>query len=178
MNSDKTTGVNKRKLYLGIGFLVVAIICLALIFVLPDKQVEKKDQVSKEKYVFTQQGMASFFDKEGKQKCRFIIEIADTPEKQKQGLMYRESMYDYQAMLFVNDKADNQSFWMKNTYLPLDIIFIGSDSTIVSISENTTPFSEEKLLSEGPAQFVMEVNAGQASVNNLKKGDKFIWKKG
>jgi uncharacterized protein len=169
--------VNKKKLYLGIFFLLCAIVAVIFVFVLPDKPAKVAEQpvVKKDSLAFVKEGTATFYSKNKTAKCTFDVEIADTPERQKQGLMFRESMYDKQGMLFPNDTAKIQTFWMKNTYLPLDIIFIGADSTIVSISEYTTPFSEQTLSSEGPAQFVLEINAGQSRVFDLIKGDKFSW---
>ncbi len=172
--------VNKGKLYLGILFLILAMVAVLVVVILPDKPTKKAEPTKQEavnKLAFVKEGSASFFAKDGKMKSTFDIEIADTPERQKQGLMYRESMYDTQAMLFPYDNPSNQSFWMKNTYLPLDIIFIGADSTIMTIAENTTPFSEETISSQGLALSVLEINAGLSKKLNLAKGDKFNWKK-
>ena len=88
------------------------------------------------------------------------VEIADTPAKRNFGLMYRNSLPDRQGMLFLFPSEGPLSFWMKNTPLPLDIIYINAARTIVDIAANTTPFSETPLPSHGSAQFVLEVNAG------------------
>lgn len=88
------------------------------------------------------------------------VEIADTPGKRSFGLMYRRDLPEHQGMLFLFPREAPLSFWMKNTPLPLDIIYINAARTIVSIAANTTPFSERPLPSGSPAQFVLEVNAG------------------
>ena len=88
------------------------------------------------------------------------VEIADTPAKRSFGLMYRNSLPERQGMLFLFPSEGPLAFWMKNTPLPLDIIYINAARVIVGIAANTTPFSEEPLPSNGPAQFVLEVNAG------------------
>lgn len=88
------------------------------------------------------------------------VEIADTPQKRSFGLMYRKDLPQSHGMLFLFPREAPLSFWMKNTPLPLDIIYINAARTVVSIAANTTPFSEEPLPSAGPAQFVLEVNAG------------------
>jgi uncharacterized membrane protein (UPF0127 family) len=164
----------KKQLYLGILFLVLAMIATLIVILMPkDKPKVQADETHK----FTKQGVAMFYNKDGSEKCRFEIEIADTEEKQKTGLMYRDSMAAIQAMLFTFAKPETQRFWMKNTYLPLDIIYISSDSVIVSIGENTKPFSEETVDSNGLAQYVLEVNAGLSKKLNLQAGDKFSWKK-
>jgi len=164
----------KRQIYLGLLFLLLAIIAAITIVILPDTPAK---QTPKEDFAFTKEGSAFFYNKDGSQKCRFDIEIAETPESQKQGLMYRDTMAVSQAMLFPYTKPDNLTFWMKNTYLPLDIIFIGADSLIASISANTVPFSEETVSSKAPAQYVLEINAGLAQKLKLTTGDKFSWTK-
>lgn len=88
------------------------------------------------------------------------VEIVATPEKRSFGLMYRKDLPEAHGMLFLFPREQPLSFWMKNTPLPLDIIFINSAHTIVNVAANTKPFSEEPLHSGLPAQFVLEVNAG------------------
>lgn len=174
IESAPSQPIIKNKLYLGIFFLFIAVIALILIFVLPDK---KTNNESNEQYTFTKEGTAYISSQEGIVKCRFDIEIADTPERLSTGLMYRDSMSVNQAMLFVFDKSEQRSFWMKNTYLPLDIVYISKDSTIVSVSENTTPFSEQTVMSKGPALYVLEINAGLYKQYGLETGDKFYWQR-
>src|SRR5262249_30583791 len=81
------------------------------------------------------------------------VEIAETQQKRSFGLMYRRDLPESHGMLFIFLREEPLSFWMKNTPLPLDIIFINADHTIVSIASNTTPFSEKPLPSGSPAQF-------------------------
>jgi uncharacterized membrane protein (UPF0127 family) len=104
---------------------------------------------------------------------RFAIEIADTPDERAQGLMFRETMAADAGMLF-DYGFDQQgvAFWMKNTPLPLDMIFIRSDGTITQIAADTTPFSLEPVPSVLPVRFVLEVNAGTAKRLGLKPGDR------
>ncbi|MBI3250060.1 MAG: DUF192 domain-containing protein [Deltaproteobacteria bacterium] len=101
---------------------------------------------------------------------RVAVEIADTPTKRNFGLMYRRDLSAVQGMLFLFPREEPQSFWMRNTPLPLDIIFISAARTIVSITANTTPFSETPLPSDGPAQFVLEVNAGFCQQHGIAVG--------
>jgi hypothetical protein len=163
------------KFNVGIGFLVIAAVATILIMVLPDSGKQSSEENLS--YEFVKHGTAAFFDKDGIEICSFDIEIADTAETMSTGLMYRDSLAVNQAMLFLYEKPDILSFWMKNTYLPLDIIFIGPDSTIVSIGKETTPFSEASVVSKGPSQYVLEVNAGISDKFNLNIGDKFSWKR-
>lgn len=100
------------------------------------------------------------------------IEIADTDYDVQTGLMYRDSMKDNQAMLFVFPTSTLRSFYMKNTKIPLDIIFLDGQKQIVSFKENAVPFDENGLKSEVPAQFVLEINAGLAEKWLLEVGDR------
>jgi hypothetical protein len=103
------------------------------------------------------------------------IEIAYDEASITQGLMYRESMADDQGMLFLMGDEQPRSFWMLNTYITLDIIFVGADQRIVKIRENTTPKSTEQVLSIVPAAYVLEVNAGYAKTHGLQEGDRLAW---
>ena len=100
------------------------------------------------------------------------VELADTPEKRALGLMYRRDLPELHGMLFLFPRQEPQSFWMKNTPLPLDIIFIDVTRTIVSIAPNTTPFSEKLIPSDKPAQFVLEVNGGFCQRHGVAIGDR------
>jgi uncharacterized membrane protein (UPF0127 family) len=103
---------------------------------------------------------------------RVSVEIADTNEKRSLGLMYRRELPELHGMLFLFPRQGPQSFWMKNTPLPLDIIFIDTSLTIVSIARNTTPYSEKQLLSDKPVQFVLEVNGGFCQRYGIAVGDR------
>jgi uncharacterized membrane protein (UPF0127 family) len=100
------------------------------------------------------------------------VEIAETPQKRSFGLMYRKELPEMSGMLFLFPREEPLSFWMKNTILPLDIIFINTAHTIVGIARNTTPFSEKPLPSGGPAQFVLEVNGGFCQRHGVAVGDR------
>ena len=102
---------------------------------------------------------------------RVQVELANTPEKRHYGLMYRKDMPEDHGMLFLFPKQTPQSFWMKNTVLSLDIVYINSARTIVHIAAHTTPFSETPIPSGQPAQFVLEVNAGFCERHGIASGD-------
>jgi len=122
---------------------------------------------------FKKEGELKFLDgKTDKLISKIDIEVAQTPDEEQQGLMFRRSMADSLGMLFIFDVEEQQSFWMKNTYISLDIIYVGANKEIVSIAADCKPLSEESLPSEGPAKFVVEVNGGYAAKQGLKKGDK------
>jgi uncharacterized membrane protein (UPF0127 family) len=122
---------------------------------------------------FKKEGELKFIDgKTDKLLSKIDIEVALTPDEEQQGLMYRHSMADSLGMLFVFDVEEQQSFWMKNTYIPLDIIYVNAKKEIVSISANCKTLSEDAIPSVGKAMYVVEVIGGYAAQKGLKAGDK------
>jgi uncharacterized protein len=122
---------------------------------------------------FKKEGNLSFVDgKSNKVISKLDIEVAQTPEETQQGLMYRRSMLDTCGMIFIFNEEEEQSFWMKNTYIPLDIIYVSAKKGIVSIAADCRPLSEESIPSKGKARYVVEVNGGYAAKQGLKPGDK------
>ena len=99
-------------------------------------------------------------------------QVAQTTEQRMTGLMFRKEMPQQEGMLFVFEQPSRQCFWMKNTLLPLDMIFIKPDGTILSIAERTVPMTETPVPSHGSAKAVLEVNGGTASRLGIKPGDK------
>jgi uncharacterized membrane protein (UPF0127 family) len=102
---------------------------------------------------------------------RLDTELALTPAEQARGLMHRESLPRLGSMLFVFPTARERGFWMRNTLIPLDIIFLDDAGTITRIHENARPLDETLIPSEGPARAVLEVNAGVAAELGLAPGD-------
>jgi uncharacterized protein len=128
--------------------------------------------------VFTKEGELYFLSKVNNDTLRSIdIELATTDREREKGLMDRKSMTDSQGMLFIFPVAQEQSFWMKNTYISLDIIFIDEQKEIVSVQKNTTPLSEESLPSFKEAQYVLEVNAGFYDKYHISYGDRISFRK-
>ena len=104
------------------------------------------------------------------------VEVAKTPEEISRGLMWREYLDEYSGMLFIFQGEAPRNFWMKNTLINLDIIFISKDKKIISIAENVIPCSDYTTecplyKSEAPAQYVVEVNGGFCKEHNIEKGD-------
>lgn len=102
----------------------------------------------------------------------FAVEMAQTDAERSQGLMYRRSLPHGRGMLFDFKREEPVAFWMRNTYVSLDMIFIRSDGTILNIAENTTPESEALVPSAGPVRAVLEVVAGTSKRLGIKAGDK------
>lgn len=107
--------------------------------------------------------------------AKLDIEIADDDYQTQTGLMYRHSMPANQAMLFVFPDEQRRSFYMKNTEIPLDIIYLNSKKEIVSIQRNAKPYDETSLPSETVSQYVLEVNAGLSDTWKLEKGDRIVF---
>ena len=126
-------------------------------------------------YDFVKQGVLQFLSPKQDFRSAIDIEIAQDDSKRQLGLMYRDKLAENQGMLFVFEGDDTRSFWMKNTVLPLDMIFVNSHSQIVTIHKNTTPYSEQSYTSTKPAQYVVEVNAGYADRHKISVGDHIAW---
>ena len=102
----------------------------------------------------------------------FQVEVMRTPAEQAKGLMFRRYMPDDRGMLFDFGRADIVQMWMKNTYIPLDMVFVGADGRVVSIAADTEPLSERTISSGAPATGVVELNAGAAARIGLAVGDR------
>ncbi|WP_295558405.1 DUF192 domain-containing protein [uncultured Hyphomicrobium sp.] len=100
------------------------------------------------------------------------VEVAATPEKQAYGLMYRTSLPETKGMLFPHKQPTELTMWMRNTYIPLDMVFIRADGTVHRIEARTEPLSERVIASEGPVTAVLEIAGGAAERMGLKPGDK------
>lgn len=107
----------------------------------------------------------------GGKKIAFKVELADTPEAQAKGLMFRTELGDFEGMIFPADVPQAKAFWMKNTPLSLDIIFIGTDGRVQNIAADTKPYSLDSVKSDGIASAVLELRAGRAKALGIVPGD-------
>ena len=103
----------------------------------------------------------------------FSLEIADTEAQREKGLMFRTSLAPDAGMLFDYHKEQQASFWMQNTLIPLDMVFIGADGIVKTIHVNARPMDTTPIPSEVPIRFVLEIAGGRAEEIGLKVGDKF-----
>jgi len=101
---------------------------------------------------------------------RFNVEVARTPEEQARGLMYVESMPSSAGMLFAYPTPRNVSFWMRNTLIPLDMIFIDVTGTVARVHANAVPLDETPIPSEGRVSGVLEINGGLAARIGIAPG--------
>ena len=110
----------------------------------------------------------------------YVLEVADEPDEREKGLMHRRNLPRNRGMVFVFEKSEIRSFWMKNTYVPLDIIFLNSSKHVTNIErarpEPWTPEDKlERYTSEKPAKYVIEVSAGSADSIGVSKGTEVRW---
>ena len=106
----------------------------------------------------------------------YLVEIADTAEKTQQGLMWRKSMPKNQGMLFVFPYPSIIKMWMKNTYIPLDMIFFNAQNEVICLRENALPLDESIISCPYPASKVLELNAGEIKARNIRLGDILLLK--
>lgn len=111
----------------------------------------------------------------GAERLPFRVELAASDAAQSKGLMFRTELGDNEGMLFPSAAPEPRSFWMKNTPLSLDIIFVGPDGRIINIAANTVPYSFDSVRSKAPASAVLELRAGRAAQLGIVPGDRVIW---
>lgn len=157
-----------------IGFLLLlAGIGFGIYYFFSDRQTPAPniEQVSAEPQ-FVNEGELGFISQGNKDTLAVIdIEIADNDKDRAQGLMYRSSLPDSTGMLFVFDRAAEQTFWMKNTKISIDIMYIDANKKIVTIYKHQMPYSKNPIPSMKPAQYVLEVNAGFSDFHKISEGD-------
>jgi uncharacterized protein len=105
----------------------------------------------------------------------FTVEVARSPDQQSQGLMYRNALGSDEGMIFPFQFPRPASFWMRNTLIPLDMIFIRADGTIARVAANTTPLSEDSVTSGEPVAAVLEIKGGRSAELGIAEGDRVTW---
>ena len=106
---------------------------------------------------------------------KFRVEVASTPQQQSKGLMFRTALGADEGMLFVQNPPRRTAFWMRNTVIPLDIIYIGPDHRVLNIAANAVPYDETPLPAAGPSSGVLELNGGRAAQLGIVPGDRVEW---
>lgn len=153
---------------------VIIIFSLALFFNCKEEKPKKtKDKIA---VSFKKEGTLKLKKAENDSIIKTLdIEIADNDYETQTGLMYRTELGKNQGMLFIFPNTDYRSFYMKNTKIPLDIIYIGEDKSIVSFQKNAKPLDETSLPSNALAKYVLEINAGLSDQWQLAVGDKITF---
>jgi uncharacterized membrane protein (UPF0127 family) len=118
--------------------------------------------------------MKSISTGQGDDKIEWVIELASDDASRSKGLMFRKSMQALHGMLFRFEAMRPVSMWMKNTFIPLDMIFMDEQGSVTHIHLGAVPHSLDIISSNGPAKFVLEINAGEAEKQGLRVGQKFL----
>lgn len=112
----------------------------------------------------------------GRYAChRFDIYLAVSPPQQRRGLMFVRDLPAHTGMLFVYGDENYRSMWMRNTYIPLDMVFARRDGSITNIARDTVPLSEQSVVSSEPATFVLELNAGTTVRLSIDEDSRLLW---
>jgi uncharacterized membrane protein (UPF0127 family) len=161
--------------FVALGIILISAAAWLFIFSKRAQPVSTPQQTQSEH--FRRDGMLKIMGPDGTVKQTLDIEIVQREDEQMQGMMGRTYMAQNHAMLFVYDIDEERSFWMANTPLPLDIIYINGSNEIIRIHSRTTPYSEQSYESGKPARFVLETNGGYCDRNGVTEGDKIEWKR-
>ncbi len=150
---------------------------LALLFALAACRADTPAPPPAADIPFRPEGTVTFFRATGEPITRIAVEIAATDSARQRGLMERKTLPEKAGMLFLMDREEVQSFWMYNTPLPLDILFVNDSLEIVTVAARTQSFSQQQITSAAPARFVVEVRAGFAERYGVGVGDRIAWRR-
>ena len=168
---------SKRVTQIISGVVIIAFLLFLVFADFSGPQEIKRTNGKQSDIKFMKDGELTFQKKDGSYISQIDIEIADNDSKRAEGLMYRRHMEENQGMLFLFPYESIQAFWMKNTVIPLDMIFANKNGVIVTIRKNAVPFDEGQYRSTEPASMVVEVNAGYTDTHGINVGDKIVWRR-
>ncbi len=171
--AKETKSKNKFKLNASKVVTIIVLIAVAVFFIVNNFITNNEPEVKY--YNFKKEGELTFTDSLGNAKIKIDLEIADNEYERQLGLMNRKSMGENQGMLFMFQYERMQSFWMSNTLIPLDTMFLNKDNKIITIHKNTKTLSAQSYPSTGPAIYVVEVIGGFTDKYKIVVGDKIFW---
>lgn len=163
-----------RKHFVTVALVLVALAAIALIlprFFSNESNRVQEIEITPQDIDFTRDGEVSIFKNDSLIQT-IEVEFAKNDEERALGLMYRSSMDEHQGMWFIFPEEAPRSFYMRNTEIPLDIIYLDKDKKVVSIAKNARPYDETSLPSEKPAMYVLEINGGLSNKWGIEKGDR------
>ena len=172
-SAKETKSKNKFKLNASKVVTIIVLIAVAIFFIVNNFIINNEPEVKY--YTFKKEGELTFTDSLGNAKIKIDLEIADNEYERQLGLMNRKSMEENQGMLFIFQYERMQSFWMRNTLIPLDMMFVNKDNKIITIHKNTKTLSAQSYPSTGPAIYVVEVIGGFTDKYKIVVGDKIFW---
>lgn len=141
------------------------------------KETKEERVIKPTEFTFTKEGTLILTKADSSLIKKIDVEFAEDDYERETGLMHRTSMDPLQGMLFILDEEKLQNFHMKNTLIPLDLIFIDSNKKVVSFAENATPMNLTSLSSQVPAKYVLEINGGLSEEWVIEIGDTVDWTK-
>jgi len=156
------------------GLISITVVLILVLFFIMNNFNQNTES---EYYSFTKNGELVFTDSLGNSKIKIDLEIADNEYKRQLGLMNRPTMEGNQGMLFIFPVEQMESFWMRNTLISLDMIFVNKDRKIVTIHKSTKILSSQSYPSTVPSMYVVEVVGGFTDRHNIIEGDKIYWMK-
>lgn len=163
----------EKTAFIGLIVLVILVILILSLSCTREKNTGTAYEAKKDEPQFVREGELFFIESETGDTIKNIaIEIADNDKERNQGMMYRSQMPDTAGMLFIYEQPREQSFWMKDTPLSLDILYVDANGEIVTLYKNTTPYSEKSIPSYKKAQYVVEVVGGFTDRYEISVGDK------
>ena len=163
-----------RKHFVTVALVLVALAAIALMlprFFSNESNRVQEIEITPQDIDFTRDGEVSIFKNDSLIQT-IEVEFAKNDEERALGLMYRSSMDEHQGMWFIFPEEAPRSFYMRNTEIPLDIIYLDKDKKVVSIAKNARPYDETSLPSEKPAMYVLEINGGLSDKWGIEKGDR------
>lgn len=162
-----------KKFWFQILLFVIIILAIIFLSIKPNFNNGSEKKVnSRPINDFRKEGILSFYKKGNQKEILTIdIELADNEHERARGLMYRYKMSDRAGMLFLMDREEPQSFWMRNTYIPLDIIFMNKEFRIVKIQKYTRPLTDDPIPSIENSIYVLEVVEGFCDMHGIMEGD-------
>jgi hypothetical protein len=155
--------------------IIVGVVVVALLGFFIFNNFINNNEPEVEYYSFTKEGELTFTDSLGVLKIKIDLEIADNDYERQLGLMNRKEMKENEGMFFIFPVQQLQSFWMRNTLISLDMMFVNDQKEIVTIHKDTKILSDTSYPSTQPALYVVEVLAGFAERHNIQVGDKINW---
>jgi len=172
MNKRDLSNQKKRKIKWAQVLILLGLLFALFVLILKPIRPTKNQTRSRTEIKFTKEGELSFFDTQNKEIITTIdIEIAEDDYERALGLMFRYSMSEDHGMLFIMEEETPQSFWMKNTYISLDILYLNKNFEIVKIHKYTQALSDQSIPSIEKSKYVIEVIGGFCDKMNIEEGD-------
>ncbi|MFH1700290.1 MAG: DUF192 domain-containing protein [Candidatus Zixiibacteriota bacterium] len=181
MNNLRNKKVQKYIIYSIAGAFIITIAALAIVEYMrtppPTHPLPAPSKTVFSSPEFEKHGTLTFVRSTGSEIITIDIEIKDNGYEQANGMMRRNTMEELQGMLFIFADETERSFWMKNTILSLDLLFVNARNEIVTIHKNAIPFDKSTYKSDAPTKYVVEVLAGFTDKYNIIVGDEIKWTK-